>query len=261
MAFVVNQRVWFKASGSTPFIVGDPTNPALEVGKEIAGRGQAAIGFVPSQNGLGNVQGVPQILATDGTLPPALDSNDAEIGTFSGGPQGVVEDDNNLIVAGHVVTVSGIFGPPTDVALFNVGSVSGILVDEGATDRNRINTIRTQDPNVAAGRSASSGAAVAEGPAVVISGNLEFANEIIDLKTAANREGIRTPSSQQGAGVVISVVTGVSPTNKSPDGTLVGSTRMYWVNWGVPNPSDPHRAKWARKARVLLHAEEDLVAA
>lgn len=260
MAFVVGQKVWFKRAGSTPFVTGDPTDAGVDFGKNLGGRGKATISFTPSSNGLGNAQGVPQILATDGTLPTPLTTQDAVTGTISGGPQGVIEQVTNDPLAPAVVTVSGIYGP--DPALFNPGKdAAGNFIDDSATDRNRINTILTQDPNVAVGRSASSGAAVAEGPAITYSGSHEFAPETIDLKSAGKKLGIRTPSNQQEAGTVMQAITGVNPSTISPDGTRVGSTRMYLINWGPDNPSKPHQSKWFNQMREMIHAEEDLVAA
>lgn len=260
MAFVVGQKVWFKRAGSTPFVTGDAADATVEFGKNVTGRGKSIVTFTPSSNGLGAAQGVPQIAAAD--IPTPLNTTDATTGTFSGGPQGVVEGVTSDPLAPGIVTVSGIFAPPTDVALFNPGKdASGNFLDDGATDRNRINTINTQDPNVAVGRSANSGAAVAEGPAISISGSHEFVSETVDLKSSGKKLGVRSASNWQEAGIVIQVVTGVSPTTVSPDGTRVGSTRMYQVNWGLTNPSKPHQSKWFNGPRELLHAEENLVAA
>lgn len=81
MAFVVGDNVWFKRAGQTPYVLGDPSDPSVEVNSSIGGRGDATVSFTKGQLGLGKNEGVPQITAAD--LGVALDSSDVVINTFS----------------------------------------------------------------------------------------------------------------------------------------------------------------------------------
>ena len=103
---------------------------------------------------------------------------------------------------------------------------------------------------------------MAEGIAQVQPDGQEFVDHPVDLKSSTHKVGVRTPSVQQEAGVVIQVVT-VANAGFTSDGTKVAvGDFMYWVNWGPPVASNPHKVRWGTKnMRVTLHAEADLVSA
>lgn len=267
MAFVVNDLVWFKVRGRTPYVSGDPLNAATPVAALLGGRGKPTIGVSQkATSGLRAEQGVPSIDAT--TFPPPLTSKDAVDNTtdvVDGEDKlGVTEQINqNNPLAPRTVETNGVFGPPTSENLFNADLDSdGSPIDEGrvdTVDKEYVNTIRTIDPSYPSGR--GNGVAKASGDAINLSGSHEFASETIDLKDTAKRVGLRQPSSEEGAGTVVHVVT-VKNAGKTSDGTPVkAGDKMYWVNWGTSNPSNPHRVKHNNRFRVQLHAEADLVAA
>lgn len=266
MAFVVNQLVWFKASGTTPFVTGSAADAALPVGAELGGRGKADIAYESrATSGLSDGQGVPSLDLAN--FPAALDSKDASAVTISadGEHLGVLARDNqdSPITPGQVQETDGIFDGPTSENLFNPGvDGSGSSVDEGRVENaTRKNTIRDIDPNRPSGSPATSGVAVASGDVINVGGTQDFVSEVIDLKTPANRVGRRLPSSEENAGRVIEVVT-VQNGGKTPDGTAVRpGDKLYWVNWGTSDPSNPHRVKLNNRFRISLHAEVDLVAA
>lgn len=148
----------------------------------------------------------------------------------------------------------GTFDGPTPSALFNPGSNGSLLIDEGQTGGT--NTIQTYDPNRIGGQTM-----VTSGTSVKIDGSHDFQTETIDIKTATKVVGKRTPSSAEGSGEVIDIIT-VGNDSYSPDGTFVkAGTKMYYVNWGTSSVSNPRRARWYNRFRVSLHAEVDLVSA
>lgn len=148
----------------------------------------------------------------------------------------------------------GQFDGPTPSALFNPGSNGSLLIDEGQTGGT--NTIQTYDPNRIGGQTM-----VASGTNVKIDGLNDNQYEVIDIKTATKVVGKRTPSSTEGSGEVIDIIT-VKADSYSPDGTFVkAGTKMYYVNWGTSSVSNPRRARWYNRFRVSLHAEVDLVSA
>jgi hypothetical protein len=259
MAFAVGNFVWFKRAGSTPFVSGDPSNAGVVFDSELGGRGKAAITLNDSTFKIGSTMGVPQIKTSD--FPTPITSADTLASTVdsAGVHIGVREQTVANPLAPKNVSTDGIFDDPTPKALFNTGTqADGSVMDEGAVDRNLTDTLRTLDPNFPSGRPH---AAVAEGISAPISGSQEFVSETIDLKSASKRVGRRTPSVEQGAGMVIAVIP-VTKKGVSPDGTPVNpGDNMYWVNWGPNNPSNPHKAKWRNAMKTMLHAEKDLVAA
>lgn len=265
MAFVVGDKVWFKREGSTPFVTGDSSDAALPVLNQLGGRGEAAISKdTTAQSGLSDAQGVPTIKFSE--FPAPLASDDAVTDTFDDAQHlGVREQitDNNPLAPGQVAT-DGVFDGPTDKALFNPNEVSGDPVDEGRVDNDpEEDTIHSIDPNFPSGRPniGAGSAAVAAGIPINVGGTQDFVSETIDLKTAAKRVGRRLPSSLEGPGTVIEVVT-VKSAGKSVDGTVVKvGDKQYWVNWGTSDASNPHRTKWNNRMRTTLHAEADLVAA
>lgn len=260
-AFAVGDKVWFKLAGVTPYVKGDASDPAVEHGNELGGRGKAAISKSSSaQSGLGDAQGVPTIKFDE--FPNPLQSDDSVAGTFNTAGQhlGVREQiTGNNPLAPNTVATDGVYDGPTDKNLFNPGNDNqGSPIDDGNVDNAKKDTIRDIDPNQPSGRSTT---AVAGGIAINVGGDQDFVTETIDLKTAAKRVGRRLPSSQEGAGTVIEVVV-VKSAGISVDGTKVKAGDIqYWVDWGTNNPSNPHRAKWNNKMRTTLHAEADLVAA
>lgn len=258
MAFTVGAAVWFKRKGSTPFVAGDPDDAGKVFDSELGGRGNAAITLNDSTFKIGSTMGVPQIKTTD--LPPEIGSFDTLPKTTVSGVGlnlGVREQTVVNPLAPKNVSTDGIFDASTPEALYNTGNqADGSIMDEGAVDRDKKDTLRTIDPNFPSGRP---NAAIAEGINVDLDGSHEFANETIDIKSASKRVGIRTPSVEQQAGLVVQIVNGKAG-NVSPDGTKLLVGTMYWVNWGPNNPSNPHKAKWRNAMKTTLHAEEDLVA-
>lgn len=263
MAFVVGDKVWFKVSGSTPFVKGDHLDPALAVGAELGGRGKAAISKSSSaQSGLKDAQGVPTIDFT--TFPDPLATDGTVAGTFNTAGQhlGVREQGAKNPLAPKTVATDGVYDGPTDKNLFNPGNDNqGSPIDDGNVDNGKTDTIRDQDPNFPSGHKVGGKQNVAAGIAINVGGTQDFVSESIDLKTASKRVGRRLPSSQEGPGTVIQVVTVVSA-GSTPDGTKVKvGSKIYWVDWGASCASNPHRAKWNNKMRTTVHAEVDLVAA
>lgn len=259
MAFVIGQAVWFKRRGSTPFIAGDADNAALTYDSELGGRGNAAITLGDSVNKIGSVMGVPQIKTAD--FPAEIGSADTLPKTTVSGVAlnlGVREQTVANPLAPHSVSTDGIFDASTPSALFNTGNqADGSIMDEGAVDRDGLTTaLRTIDPNFPSGRPTG---IVAEGRPGASSGSHEFDDESIDISSASKRVGRRTPSVEQQAGIVVQIVS-VTAGTRSPDGTKIDSGKMYWVNWGPNNPSNPHKTKWYNKMKTTIHAEEDLVA-
>lgn len=260
-AFTVGDNVWFKSEGSTPFVTGDASDAATVVGAELGGRGKAAISrSSAAQSGLSDAQGVPTIDFTE--FPNPLTSTDSAEDTSpaAGELLGVREQitGNNPLAPGSVST-AGKFDGPTSDNLFNPGDDNqGSPIDEGNVDNDGDNTIRDIDPNFPSGRST---AAVASGIGINVGGTQDFVKETIDLQTAAKRVGRRLPSSEEGAGTVVQVVT-VKNAGVTPDGTKVrAGDFLYWVDWGTSNAGNPHNAKWYNRMRTTLHAEADLVAA
>jgi hypothetical protein len=261
MAFVVGNHVWFKAAGSTPFVRGDASDPALAVGASLGGRGKADVSLsAAAQSGLSDNQGVPTIQFND--FPAAHDSTDTVDdgdNTFpaAGEHLGVRDQvtDNNPLAPGSVAT-DGVFDGPTSERLSGLGTVdSG--EDEGDVSAPD-DTIRDIDPNFPTGR--SNAVAASGGASSPIGGTQDFVSEIIDQKGSA-AVGNRLPSSEEGPGVVIEVVT-VKSAGISVDGTkLVVGDKQYWVDWGSSAVSNPHRSKLNNRMRTTLHAEADLVAA
>lgn len=155
------------------------------------------------------------------------------------------------------VSTNGIYDGTTPTALVNPGSVGGLTVDSAAIGKG--NTIRTLDPNFPSGRPK---AAVSDGPAGLKDGPNILANDTIDIATASKIADKRIQSGEQGRGRVVDVVIVTAAGTKSPDGTkLAVGDKMYMVDWGIPNPSNPRKAKWRNQVRASLHAESDLVAA
>jgi hypothetical protein len=271
MAFVVGNKVWFKALGSTPYVRGDASDPGKAVGtggndldfgaSSLGGRGKPDVSKKSAaQSGLSDAQGVPTLDFDN--FPPALASDDAVTNTFNAAGQHLgVRDkitDGNPLAPGTVAT-DGVYDGPTDKNLFNPGNDGdGSPIDDGNVDNAKKDTIRDIDPNFPSGRTTT---AVAAGIAINVGGTQDFVSETIDLKTASKRVGRRLPSSEEGSGTVIEVVT-VKNGGKSPDGTPVSvGSKMYWVDWGTSDVSNPHRTKWNNRMRTTLHAEADLVAA
>lgn len=256
MAFVIGQAVWFKRSGSTPFATGSPSDAGVTAQNQLGGRGKAAITITGSQFGIGRTQGVPQILTGD-ILPNMTSSDGFPTTTISGVGLNLGVREQTVVnpLAPKSVATDDIFDEATPASLFNTGTFGGRTIDEGAVDRTKTNTLRTIDPNFPTGRP---NAAVAEGKNTPVGGTQEFVSEVIDNATASKVVGLRTPSSEQQAGFVVEIVT-CPTTSVSPDGTKCSAGKMYWVQWGTPNVSNPHATKWNNKMRSMLHAEEDLV--
>ena len=250
MPYTVGQRVWFKRAGSTPFVTGDATSASTVFDSSLGGRGDPSVTFSGSSFGVAT-----ETLYTSGVtdkLNTGVENTEHTIsGTFKfpgGESLGVREGSlSNPLAPVSGVSVLGPFDGPTSAKLFG-------NQDDGETDSG--NTIGTLDPNFPTGRP---NAAVATGTSIPLSGSHEFANETINV--AGTTVGFRTPSSEESAGIVIEVVSDVTLGNKSPDGTVIRSGVMYWVNWGASSVSNPNRAKWNNRFRVQLHAEEDLISA
>jgi hypothetical protein len=261
MAFVVGDQVWFKEAGSTPFVRGDAADAGQAVGtggndlnfgpSSLGGRGKPDVAKAQSaQSGLSDAQGVPTIQFSE--FPAAEDSGETVTDTFpaAGEHLGVREQitDNNPLAPGQVAT-DGVFDGPTTENLFDPAQ------DEGDTTP-ADDTIQNIDPNFPSGRTTT---AVAGGASSPIGGSQDFVSETIDI--AGNTVGVRLPSSEEGPGTVIEVVT-VKSAGKSVDGTPVAvGSKQYWVDWGSSAASNPHRTKWNNRMRTTLHAEADLVAA
>lgn len=265
MAFIVNDLVWFKRKGSTPYVTGDPINPSTPVLKELGGRGNPVVARASqAQSGLSDVQGVPTIKFNEFPVPLGSDdSSDATTDPIEGEHLGVREKSLTNPMAPGAVETDDIFDGPTSANLFNPSlDADGSPIDEGRTeDEDRVNTIRDINPNFPTGRPASSGAAKASGDVINQSGHQEFVKETIDLKDLEKVVGRRLPSSLEGPGRVIQVVT-VTRKGNSPDGTKVNvGDKLYWVNWGSSAASNPSRSKHNNRFRTQLHAEPDLVAA
>jgi len=228
MSFVIGNRVWYKRAGSTPFITGNSTTAGTVYDSALAGRGDPSITFSGAQFGVP----LPQFTTTFKTkVNTGVENTEHTVsGTFS--------------FAGDT---TGIFDQPTIEKLFG-------NQDEGASDSG--NSIRTMDVNFPSGRP---NAVTATGTSIPLSGSHPFVNETINV--AGTTVGYRTPSSEEGAGIVIKVNSGVTVGTKSPDGTKILAGTTYWVNWGASSVSNAHRAKWNNRFRVSLHAEEELIAA
>jgi hypothetical protein len=260
MAFIVGNTVWYKKAGSTPFVRGDVTLPALPVGASLGGRGSAAVSKSSSaKSGLSDAQGVPTLNYSD--FPPVKDStatvNDGDDTFLAAGQHlGVREQitGNTPLAPGKVAT-DGVFDGPTSERLSGLGTTeSG--ADEGDVTAPQ-DTIRDINPNFPTGRST---AATAGGAKTTVSGTHNFVSETIDQK-GSKRVGTRLPSSEEGPGVVIQVVT-VKSAGVSVDGTKVTiGDKQYWVSWGSSAVSNPHRSKSNNRMRTTLHAEADLLAA
>lgn len=261
MAFAVGDSVWFKRVGQTPYVRGSgESDDGAVSGASLGGRGKAAVSkSATAGSGLSDAQGVPTIQFAD--FPGAIVSgHDKDAGDDLDGAVTNTEDGaqhlgvRDQITDGHplaprTVATDGVFDGPTDAALFNPAK------DDGDTTPGT-DTIEDIDPNYPSGRSAAARAGGASSPV----GNVNpYGGGRVNLK--AGTVGVRLPSSQESAGSVIQVVT-VGSAGVSVDGTKVrAGDKMYWVNWGTNNPSNPHRTKLNNKMRATLHAEADLVAA
>lgn len=248
MAFTVGTRVWFKRAGSTPFVTGNSSAAATVYDAALGGRGDPSVTFSGAWAG---IQGVPQYTSGFQTkVDSGVESTENTVsGTFPVAGQNLGQRENaqtNPLAPGTVST-DGYFDGPTPSLLFG-------NQDEGNTDSG--NSLPTLDPNFPTGRP---NAVTATGTAIPMSGSHEFTDE--GIAVSGTTVGYRTPSSEEGSGIVIQTVTGVTVGTKSPDGTVITSGVMYWVNWGATSVSNPHRAKWNNRFRAMLHAEEDLVAA
>jgi hypothetical protein len=247
MAFTVGQRVWFKRAGSTPFVTGVAAAAATVYDSALGGRGDPSITLSGSSLG---IQGVPQYNAAFQTkVNTGVENTEHTVsGTIVAAGQnlGVREAaQTNPYVVGTVST-DGVYDGPTPPKLFG---------NQDEAEIAGTNSQRTIDPNFPTGRPS---AVTATGTTIPLSGSHEFANETINV--AGTTVGYRTPSSEEGAGVVVQVVTSTANTY-SPDGTKIIAGSQYWVNWGASCVSNPARGKWNNRFRVMIHTEEDLVAA
>jgi hypothetical protein len=251
MAFVVGNKVWFKRAGSTPYVTGDAADPALAVKNQLGGRGKPNVARSQAAvSGLSDNQGVPTIKFADFPAPEA--SDDTAANTFpAGGEHLGVRDqvtDNNPLAPGAVAT-DGVFDGPTSKALFDPSK------DDGDTTP-ASDTIKDIDPSFPSGRPH---AAVSGGDTTPHANNQDFVAETVNVK--GHTVGVRLPSSEEGPGTVIEVVT-VKSAGISVDGTKVkAGDKQYWVDWGSSAASNPHRSKHNNRMRTTLHAEADLVAA
>lgn len=254
MAFTIGQRVWFKRAGSTPFVTGDATSSKVVFDSSLGGRGEPSLTFSGGTIPGGGRLGIPGQPAFTATTRTKLDSGNEHTehtvsGTFKfpgGESLGVKEKSLKNPLAPGVVTTDGIYDGPTSKVLFG-------NQDEAKTDSGT--TLRTANPNYPTGLPNATSTTGTELP---LSGTQEFVSEVVNV--AGTTVGFRAPSSEEGAGVVVQIITGTVG-SVSPDGTKLIAGTMYYVNWGASAVSNPHRAKWNNRFRVQLHAQEDLIAA
>lgn len=242
MPFAIGAAVWFKKPSQTPFATNtDDSDPQITLD-------------TPGSVGLRDAHGVPTF--DFGSLPAALTAQTAVSGTFrpAGELLGVREQTVKNPLAPSTVSTSGDFENPTSAAAFNPGLDAGSPIDEGNVNVGNTNTVSDDDPNVLGGMTVASGYSQP-------SGTQELVPETIDLTVPARRYGRRLPSSQEAPGIVIAESI-ASTAGISPDGTAVQpGDRLYTVQWGSQTPSNPHKAKWHNRTRVMVHAEIDLIPA
>jgi len=92
MPFAIGNKVWFRASGTTPYIKGNPANPSAPAGAQLGGRGDPEVSrYSKPTSGLFDAQGVPSIDFED--FPGASESSDTVLtGPLSEAPAQALVD-------------------------------------------------------------------------------------------------------------------------------------------------------------------------